>query len=113
MLKKFWFYSVLSFGFIVCHAEGCIMLVPIMLPILSQACVFFKGASLAASNNVKTCHLPEFENRCNIFFLDGHPACLSRHESPLAHCSSRGHNTVSCTREQMQLTQSSVAGKPW
>ena len=51
------------------------MLAPLKckLPILSQACVYFKDASLPASNNVITCRLRQRGNGCNTFFSDSRP----------------------------------------
>ena len=64
-----------SFGFIGLYIEPCIMLAPIKckLPILSQACVYFKDASLPASNNVITWRLRQSGNGCNTFFSDSLP----------------------------------------
>ena len=65
-----------SFGFIGLYVERCIMLAPITckLPILSQAaCVYFKDASLPASNNVITWRLRQRGNGCNTFFSDSRP----------------------------------------
>ena len=60
-----------SIGFIGLYVEPCIMLAPIKckLPILSQACVYFKDAS----NNVITWRLRQRGNGCNTFFSDSCP----------------------------------------
>ena len=87
-----------SFGFIGLYVEPCIKLAPIKckLPILSQPCVYFKDASLPASNNVITWRLRQRGNGCNTFFSDSRPlirppASLSRQrpgtgKSGLQHC---------------------------
>ena len=64
-----------SFGFIGLYVEPCIMLAPIKckLPIPSQACLYFKDASLPASNNVITSRLRQHGNGCNTCFSDSRP----------------------------------------